>query len=65
MRGFPPFGRRKQRASGLDLTQTTSVEVRPVLDLAIVVTATLLALLTVTLRSFGRALAARRAEIDR
>ncbi len=34
------------------------------LDLAIVVTATLLALLTVTVRSYGRALAARRAEID-
>jgi len=36
-----------------------------VLDIAIVVTATLLAILTVTLRSFGRALAARRVEIDR
>jgi hypothetical protein len=36
-----------------------------VLDLAIVLTATLLALLTVTVRSFGRALAARRSETDR
>jgi hypothetical protein len=35
-----------------------------VLDLAIVVTATSLALLVVTLRSFGRALAARRVDID-
>jgi len=35
-----------------------------VLDLAIVVTAILLAALTVTVRSFGRALAARRVEID-
>jgi len=34
------------------------------LDLAIVLTATMLALLTVTVRSCGRALAARRAEID-
>jgi hypothetical protein len=34
------------------------------LDLAIIVTATTLALLTVTLRSFGRYLATRRSEID-
>jgi hypothetical protein len=35
-----------------------------VLDLAIVITATLLAVLTVTLRSFGRVLATRRVEND-
>ncbi len=35
------------------------------LDLAIVLTATTLALLIVTIRSFGRALATRRNEADR
>ena len=34
------------------------------LDLTIVVTAALLALMTVTLRSLGRTLASRRSEID-
>jgi len=62
----PPFGRGFRREIQLDITQRSLKEVRAqMLDLAIVLTATTLALLIVTIRSFGRALETRRNEADR
>jgi hypothetical protein len=50
----------------LDITPRSLKEVRAqMLDLAIVLMATTLALLVVTIRSFGRALETRRSESDR
>jgi hypothetical protein len=50
----------------LDITPRSLKEVRAqMLDLAIVLTATTLALLVVTIRSFGRAVETRRTESDR
>ncbi len=62
----PPFGRGFRREAQLDITQRSLKEVKAqMLDLAIVLTATTLALLIVTIRSFGRALETRRTEADR
>ena len=62
----PPFGRGFRCEIQLDITRRSLKEVRAqMLDLAIVLTATTLALLIVTIRSFGRALETRRNEADR
>ena len=62
----PPFGRGFGREIQLDITPRSLKEVgTEMLDLAIVLTATTLALLVVTIRSFGRTLETRRSESDR